>query len=181
MQCLFTPLHFHAEWPFYALRCSARNGTSAGVLPASSDCGLGLLRIHEQADDASKRRLKSMWGVASFHLGACHHSNTQPGGPRREAARSPPRWPGSALLCPPAALHRVCHRSALLFSKAWLWALGSGPKGVGALSLPAHPNPHTLNLTQGRLWTQRHALLARRLFPPPGVTVPSLSRRKGAG
>lgn len=42
-------------------------------------------------------------------------------------AVSPPRWPGSAPLCPPAASHRLCHRRAPLFSRRrtqpGFWAL----------------------------------------------------------
>lgn len=43
-----------------------------------------------------------------------HHHTTRQRLARPQAARSPTdrratRWPGSAPLCPPAALHRVCH------------------------------------------------------------------------
>lgn len=101
-QPLLTSIHCLVAWPFYVLRCSVWNGTRADVFP-SSHCGLGLLRTHEPADDARKRKLRSKGRGCSSPPGSRHHRTTQTrAAPVGSFSAS---RPGSALLCPSAALH----------------------------------------------------------------------------
>lgn len=84
------------------------------VFPASSYCGLGALQTQERAEDAPKqsgifvRRRVFPPGTPTTTPASQTTSQTR-GGAFRGWILQPPRWPGSAPLRPPAALHSECH------------------------------------------------------------------------
>lgn len=120
----------------------------------------GVLGIQERADDALEHDCSPCGAQVLSTWEPYHHSNLQTTSQTRGSAFSGgqlpgPRRPGSAPLCPSAALQCVCTSRAPLFSKAKNPAtlLGPQPNALRAcLSTPVpQPHTHVLNLDPGPL------------------------------